>query len=340
MVSPTLFAVNYATTLGLSTHFLSLPPFHSSLGDALAHPTYSQVARVGLSLNYLVGVFLPSWRPCSRRGREKDGGEGLVQMLIWNDVRTECVGRYVALRYTEGEAVIVSDDEGEELDVDDDHVDDGIWSESSDGELVEFNPEGEGEGSAADLDPNLESSSSSTPELNPAPDDISRLTSSLASMSLSPPPHPPSASHPTNAPGDIFMHTGQFVNLPRPGLFDETVRGQLACVGCEGEIARSQIIDGPLLDPTHSPPYVPSTYSNPRGGRPGLSRGNSAYASDRVVRGDGSAREQWKWAGVGPKVVLGRCPGVKEFSYMDCWSGVLGVAELVEGGMTLRTFVF
>lgn len=93
-------------------------------------------------------------------------------------------------------------------------------------------------------------------------------------------------------PGDIRMHYGPFVTLPRPGLFDETASGRLACIGCEHEIVRSQIIDGP----------------------------------------DSSA--------VLPRVILGICPGIKEFSYMDCWSGVLGVADLVGGGMTLRTFLF
>jgi hypothetical protein len=252
MVGPEVFAVNYATEHGLSCHFLKLPSFHPNLVEAIAHASFSQVARVGLSHNYLVGVFLPSWRPISR-----EKSNTLVQMLIWNDQRQDCIGRYVSLHYSE--PIMPPQPisrRGKRS-----------FSSASSSALSAF-PCSPSTSGSDEMDADATSTTSSDTTL-----------SDLDGVSA-------------GAPGDVKMHFGPFVTLPRPGLFDETASGRLACIGCENEIARSQIIDGP----------------------------------------DAS--------GVLPRVELGRCPDIKEFSYMDCWSGVLGVADMVDGGMSLRTFLF
>jgi len=252
MVGPDVFAVNYATDHGLSCHFLKLPPFYPNLVEAIAHASFSQVARVGLSHNYLVGVFLPSWRPISR-----EKSNTLVQMLIWNDLRPDCIGRYVSLHYSEPISPPQPIKRRERRSF-----------SSASPVLSAFPPPSSTSSGSDDMDIDANSTTSSDTALS----DLDNVYAGV--------------------PGDVKMHFGPFVTLPRPGLFDETSSGRLACIGCENEIARSQIIDGP----------------------------------------DAS--------GVLPRVELGRCPDIKEFSYMDCWSGVLGVADLVDGGMTLRTFLF
>ena len=255
MVGPDIFAVNYATDHGLSCHFLKLPSFHPNLVEAIAHASFSQVARVGLSFNYLVGVFLPSWRPISR-----EKSNTLVQMLIWNDLRPDCIGRYVSLHYSEPTPPPQPTRRRERR---------SFSSASSSSSVLSMFPSTPFTSSGSDeMDTDTNSNTSSDTTLS----DLDGVSAGL--------------------PGDVKMHFGPFVTLPRPGLFDETASGRLACIGCEDEIARSQIIDGP----------------------------------------DAS--------GVLPRVELGRCPEIKEFSYMDCWSGVLGVADLVDGGMSLRTFLF
>lgn len=250
MVGPEIFAVNYATDHGLSCHFLKLPSFHPNLVEAIAHASFSQVARVSLSHNYLVGVFLPSWRPISR-----EKSNTLVQMLIWNDQRPDCTGRYVSLHYSEPPQPIRRSEKRS-------------FSSASSSALSALPISPSASSGSDDMDTDTTSTTSSDTRLS----DLDGVCA--------------------GAPGDIKMHFGPFVTLPRPGLFDETASGRLACIGCEDEIARSQIIDGP----------------------------------------DAS--------GVLERVELGRCPDIKEFSYMDCWSGVLGVADMIDGGMTLRTFLF
>lgn len=250
MVGPDTFAVNYATDHGLGCHFLKLPTFHPTLVEAIGNAAFTQVSRIGLSHNYLVGVFLPSWRAISR-GKDN----ALVQMLIWNDLRPECIGRYISLVFTEPAEP----------------------APSTFRRVREV------------ARPVASSSTSATTTV---------ATVEATSQLTIPPPAPTSHNDGSNlhslggTAGDIKMHQGPFVSLPRPGLFDETASGQLACIGCEGGVARSQIIDGP----------------------------------------DGK--------GILPRVELGRCSDIKEFSYMDCWSGVLGVADLVDGGITLKTYMF
>ncbi|KAF8316281.1 hypothetical protein DL93DRAFT_765119 [Clavulina sp. PMI_390] len=285
MVGPDLFAVNFATDNGLACHFLKLPTLFPSFEEAAEKVQRTQVARVHLSHTYLVGVFLPSWLPVS-----KGKVNTRVQMLIWNDLRMECQGRYISLVYDEPAppelprhlmrrrlARAASSDSGA-TDSDDDMLIDVCDDEST--------------SSAIDALPLF-----------------SAWTDSAVSTA-EPDAEPPSQLVASSAPADITLHQSPFVMLPRPGLFDETVSGRLACIGCEANVARSQIIDGP-------------------GSLCGSGASSSSSSSTAI--------------GVLPRVVLGKCVGVKEFSYMDCWSGVMGVADLNVGageGMVLKTFVF
>lgn len=259
MVGPTMFAVNFSSTHGLVCHFLTLPRFYKTLLEAAAHSTCTQVARVHLSFTYLVGVFLPSWRPVSQtRKKIKRNEEGLVQMLIWDDVVPECRGRYVSVKLQDSPNGSTQKGPGDR-------------GRSRNSHITSY-----------DDYPPLETDEDDDDTEDPSSSPLSSSQSSIPSVSSYPSPR--------HTYEDYQIHFGTYVTLPRPGLFDESVSGHLACIGCSDGIARSQIIDGP----------------------------------------DGAR-------GVRRPVLLGRCEGISEFSYMDCWSGVLGVAELVGGRLCLRT---